>query len=137
MSTWAWLTDAFLVVLLIGTFVMTMRLDRALRIVRHDRAAFETLITSLSSATSAVKTGIQKLRAEAERSSGHIETRCGEADRMATDLSFLIERAERAGERMESGLLEISGMASRANDDTAPRKTTSRASAKSAAKMAG
>jgi hypothetical protein len=111
MSTWAWITDVLLVLLLSGTLIMALRLDRALRIVRHDRAAFEALITSLSSATNAVKVGVQKLRDEAERSAEHIERRAGEADRMATDLSFLIERAERAGDRMETGLREIAGIA--------------------------
>ena len=113
MSTCAWIIDTALVLLLSSTLVMAVRLDRALRIVRRDRAAFETLISSLSSATNAVKLGIQKLRDEAERSAEHIERRSTEADRMATDLSFLIERAETAGGRLEAGLRGMAGISPR------------------------
>jgi hypothetical protein len=107
MSTYGWMIDAVLLVLLSATFVMAMRLDRALRIVRRDRAAFEALIGSLAAATNAVKLGIQKLRDEAERAAEHIERRSTEADRMATDLSFLIERAETAGQRLEAVLRHV------------------------------
>jgi hypothetical protein len=111
MSTYGWIIDTALILLLSSTFVMALRLDRALRIVRRDRAAFEALISSLSSATNAVKLGIQKLRDEAERSAEHIERRSNEADRMATDLSFLIERAEGAGGRLEAGLRGMAAIA--------------------------
>jgi hypothetical protein len=135
MSTWTWISDVVLMLLLGGTFVMALRLDRALRIVRRDRAAFEALITSLSSATNAVKQGIQKLREEAERSGEHVERRSADADRMATDLSFLIERAERAGGRLETSLREVVGLAPRATDNTDTtviRETPARGPAKAA-----
>ena len=106
MSTWGWIIDTVLMLLLSGTFVMAVRLDRALRIVRRDRTAFETLIASLSSATNAVKHGIQKMRDEADRSAEQIERRSADADRMATDLSFMIEQAERISGRLESALRE-------------------------------
>ena len=79
-----WLADAILAVLLLGTLIMSIRLDRALRVVRRDRSAFETLITNLSAATVSVKTGIQALRSEAERAAEQIERRTVDADKMAT-----------------------------------------------------
>ena len=45
-SIWGWIADAILAVLLTGTLLMAIRLDRALRVVRRDRAVFEALISS-------------------------------------------------------------------------------------------
>jgi hypothetical protein len=98
---WGWITDAVLAVLLISTLVMAIRLDRALRVVRRDRAVFEALISNLGSATNSVKLGIQALRHEADRAAEQIERRSEDADKLATDLSFLIEAADRAGARLD------------------------------------
>jgi hypothetical protein len=104
MSTATWIADGALCLLLLGTLVMSIRLDRGLRLVRRDRSAFETLIGSLSSATQAVTIGVQRLRSESERAAELIERRSQDADRLATDLSFLIDRAERSGRRIETAL---------------------------------
>jgi len=101
---WNWIADIVLMLMLAGTLIVSVKLDKALRAIGRDRAAFQTLISSLSTATDAVKLGIQALRAETERSAGQIERRSEEADRVATDLSFLIEAAERAGTRVEERL---------------------------------
>jgi hypothetical protein len=101
MSILGWITDGVLAALLAGTLVMAIRLDRALRLVRRDRAVFEALITNLGSATNSVKLGIQALRNEADRAAEQIERRSDDADKLATDLSFLIDAADRAGARLE------------------------------------
>jgi hypothetical protein len=105
---WGWMADLVLAGLLIATLAMSVRLDRALRVVRRDRAAFEALITSLGSATASVKLGIGALRQEAERAAEQIDTRSQNADKMATDLSFLIDAAERASARIEAQTRELS-----------------------------
>ena len=104
MSTGTWIADGALCLLLVGTLVMSIRLDRGLRLVRRDRGAFEALIGSLGSATQAVSVGVQRLRSESERAAELIQRRSEEADRLATDLSFLIDRAERSGRRIEGAL---------------------------------
>lgn len=101
---WSLAADTLLVLLLIMTIVTVVRLDGALRVVRRDRGVFEALITNLSSATESVKVGIQALRDEADRAARHIEQCSQDADKMATDLSFLIEAADRAGTRLEERL---------------------------------
>lgn len=124
LSPWSWMAEAVMMVLLLGTMLMAIRLDRALRVVRRDRASFEALITNLSNATGAVKLGIQALRGEAERAAEQIERRSEEADRMATDLSFLIEAAERACNRLEGQ--------TQALDEAPPRRRRVRAAAAAA-----
>jgi len=104
MLTATWIADGALCLLLLGTLVMSIRLDRGLRLVRRDRSAFEALIGSLASATQAVSVGVQRLRSESERAAELIQRRSEEADRLATDLSFLIDRAERTGRRIEGAL---------------------------------
>jgi hypothetical protein len=100
-SIWGWIADAILALLLVCTLVMAIRLDRALRVVRRDRAVFEALISNLGSATNSVKLGIKALRNEADRAAEQIERRSDDADKLATDLSFLIEAADRAGARLD------------------------------------
>ncbi|MBC7800455.1 MAG: hypothetical protein H7Z10_07525 [Gemmatimonadaceae bacterium] len=104
-QVWGWVAEVVLGLLLLGTLGMTVKLDRALRSVRRDRTSFEALISNLGAATNAVKVGIQALRNEADRAAGQIERRSEEADKMATDLSFLIEAADRAGAKLEERLL--------------------------------
>jgi hypothetical protein len=100
-SVWGWIANLILAGLLVGTLVMSIRLDRALAVVRRDRAVFEALISNLASATSSVKLGIQALRNEADRAAEQIERRSEDADKLATDLSFLIDAANRASQRLE------------------------------------
>lgn len=125
MTTWSWMADAVLAMLLTATLVMAIRLDRALRVVRRDRTSFETLISNLGAATGSVKAGIQALRAEAERAAEQIDRRSVDADKMATDLSFLVEAADRAGARLEQTLQTLvarSGPVSDGATDTATRE---------------
>ena len=123
MSIWSWLADAVLVLLLLGTLGMVARLDRSMRMVRQDRAVFEALIANLSSATGSVKLGIQALRTEADRAAEQIGRRSEDADKMATDLSFLIEAADRAGASLEEKLRAASSLQAPAAEPVVkPRK---------------
>lgn len=123
-SLWGWLADAALTLLLTVTLVMAFRLDRALRVIRRDRVVFETLISNLGAATASVKSGIQTLRSEAERAAEQIERRTMEADKMATDLSFLAESADRAGARLEQTLRSALAVAQMDDPTEAATNTT-------------
>lgn len=123
-SLWYWLADAILALLLTVTLVMAFRLDSALRVIRRDRAVFETLISNLGAATASVKSGIQTLRSEAERAAEQIERRTMEADKMATDLAFLAESAEQAGARLEQTLRSALAVARVGDPTEAPAKAT-------------
>ena len=103
-ASWSLGADIALAVLLIGTIVGAVRLERALRVIRRDRGVFEALILNLSSANDSVKVGIAALRDEAGRAARQIGQSSQDADKMATDLSFLIEAADRAGARLEERL---------------------------------
>lgn len=103
-ASWSLGADIMLAVLLISTIVVAVRLERALRVIRRDRGVFEALILNLSSATDSVKVGIEALRDEAGRAARHIGQSSQDADKMATDLSFLIEAADRSGARLEERL---------------------------------
>jgi hypothetical protein len=123
-SIWGWIADAILALLLAGTLVMAIRLDRALRVVRRDRAVFEALISNLGSATNSIKLGIQALRNEADRAAEQIERRSGDADKLATDLSFLIDAAERASARLEEVRQASSGSDRPAAPNVAHKSST-------------
>jgi hypothetical protein len=137
MSVASWVADAVLALLLMGTLAMVVRLDRALRVVRRDRGAFETLITNLGSATSAVKNGIDALRGEAERAAEQIEKRSEEADKMATDLSFLIEAADRTGSKLEERMQAAVKLATVPVEPEAPEPVAEIVAARPARRAAG
>lgn len=101
------IADLILILMLGGTLAMAVRLDRALRTIGRERAVFENLISDLGAATNSVKLGIQSLRTEAERAATQIERRSEEADKIATDLSFLVEAADRAGAKLEQQLTSV------------------------------
>lgn len=99
--------SALLATLLIATIVAAVRLDRALRAMRRDRGVFETLVSNLASANDSVGVGIQALRQEADRAARQVAQRVEQADKIATDLSFLVDAADGAGSRLEARLHDV------------------------------
>jgi hypothetical protein len=106
MAGWELAFSAVLALLLVAMIAASLRLDRALRSMRRDRGAFEALVSNLASANQSVALGIQALREEAEGAARQVTKCVSEADKMATDLSFLVEAADNAGSRLEARLRE-------------------------------
>jgi hypothetical protein len=102
MALWDMGLSALLALLLVATIAASVRLDRALRAMRRDRGAFEALVSNLSSANESVVLGIRALREEADRATRQVTQRVEEADKMATDLSFLVDGAGGAAVRLET-----------------------------------
>ena len=64
--TMEWLLETALLVLLAATLFHAMRLERALGVLKRDRAALEELVAGFNSSTRAAEQGIERLRAAAE-----------------------------------------------------------------------
>lgn len=121
MAGWDIAFSAVLALLLVAMIAASLRLDRALRSMRRDRGAFEALVSNLASANQSVALGIQALREEADRAARQVTHCVSEADKMATDLSFLVEAADNAGSRLETRLREArSARGASAAADAAP-----------------
>lgn len=106
MAIWDLVVSGVLALLLVVMIVASLRLDRALRYMRRDRGAFEDLVSNLAIANESAAVVIRALRAEADRVVLQVGERVTEADRMATDLSFLVDAADTAGSRLEARLRE-------------------------------
>ncbi len=61
-----WLLELALIGLLAATLFHALRLERALGVLRRDRAALEELVTGFNSSTRAAEVGVERLHAAAD-----------------------------------------------------------------------
>jgi hypothetical protein len=96
-----WLLEIALVALLAATLFHAMRLERALGVLKRDRAALEELVASFNSSTRAAEQGIERLRAAAEGAGRQVQRQAEVAAGLKDDLLFLTERGERLADRLD------------------------------------
>lgn len=121
MTSFSWLEWGlqFLLLVLLGVAIpFAVRLERALREIRKDRAAMETSAQGLSEAAGAAESAILRLRATAELAGRQVNDRIAAAEPLRDDLRFLIERAEGLADRLES--LVRAGRPGAGNEPPAP-----------------
>lgn len=113
-----WTLEIALVVLLVATLIQALRLERALGVLRRDRAAMEALVAGFSASTSQAESGIQRLRAAADGAGRQLDTQVTRSMALKDDLSFLTERGEKMADRLERMIKAARPMMSetRAND---------------------
>lgn len=107
MASFAWLEwglQISLLVLLGVAIPFAVRLERALREIRKDRAAMETSAQGLSEAAGAAESAILRLRATAELAGRQVNDRIAAAEPLRDDLRYLIERAESLADRLEASV---------------------------------
>jgi hypothetical protein len=96
--------EGALVLLLAATLFHAMRLERALGVLKRDRAVLEELVTGFNESTRAAETGIEKLRVATDGAGRQIARQIDQAQRLKDDLGFLTERGDRLAERLEGGV---------------------------------
>jgi len=96
-----WLLETVLLVLLAATLFHAMRLERALGVLKRDRAALEDLVDGFNSSTRAAEQGIERLRAAAEGAGRQVQRQVETASGLKEDLLFLTERGERLADRLD------------------------------------
>ena len=96
-----WILEAVLVVLLAATLVHALRLERALGVLKRDRAALEELVAGFNASTRQAEDGIERLRQVADGAGRHIARQIESAGALREDLGFLIDRAERMADRLD------------------------------------
>lgn len=107
------ISDAVLIVLLAVTLVAIYRFNRKLAELRQGREAFERLIAEFRQATGQADNSLQQLRHLADTRGRELQERTevaadvlGSVDQTSADLRLLIERAERASDRLEEAVAE-------------------------------
>ena len=101
MSTMQYWLEVLLTTLLIITLFHAFRLEKALGVLRRDRAALEQLITGFNDSTRQAEAGIERLQAVADGAGRQISRHVDQAKGLKSDLAFLTERGEKLADRLE------------------------------------
>ena len=100
-----------LVLLLGATLFHALRLERALGVLKRDRAVLEELVAGFNDSTRQAELGVERLRAAAEGAGRQIARQIEQAQRLRDDLGFLTERGDKLAERLEAGVRSARMMA--------------------------
>ena len=95
MSGPEWLLEVVLMVMLAATMFHALRLERALGMLRRDRAALEELVNGFNDSTRQAEEGIERLRAAADGAGRQIARHVDQARGLKSDLEFLTARGEK------------------------------------------
>lgn len=97
-----WALDAVLVVLLVATLFHAIRLERALGMLKRDRAALQDLVDNFNASTRQAEVGIEQLHAAADGAGRQLARQIDSVGRLKDDLTFLLERGERMADRLDT-----------------------------------
>ena len=101
MSGPEWLVEVVLMVMLAATMFHALRLERALGVLRRDRAALEELVHGVNNSTRQAEEGIERLRAAADGAGRQIARHVDRAQGLKSDLEFLTARGEKMCDQLE------------------------------------
>jgi Domain of unknown function (DUF6468) len=102
MVSMEWSLEIVLVVLLSATLFQAIRLERALGVLKRDRASLESLVVGFNASTHQAESGIQRLRAAADGAGRQIDSQLTKSVALKDDLSFLTERGDRLADRLDT-----------------------------------
>lgn len=96
-----WILELILIVLLIATLFHAIRLERALGVLKGDRAALQELVAGFNASTQTAEQGIGRLRLAADGAGRSIAKQIDTSQGLRDDLQLLTERGERLADRLE------------------------------------
>jgi len=99
-----WLLELVLLLLLAATLFHALRLERALGVLKRDRAVLEALVDGFNNSTRQAETGIERLRTAADGAGRQMARQIESAQRLRDDMTFLTDRGERLAERLEAAV---------------------------------
>lgn len=96
-----WLLEVALIGLLAATLFHALRLERALGVLKRDRAMLEGLVSSFDTSTRLAEQGIESLRKTADGAGRQLSRQIESGAAMKDDLVFLAERGEQLTDRLD------------------------------------
>lgn len=93
--------ELVLVAMLAATLFYAMRLERALGVLKRDRAELEELVAGFNTSTRQAEQGVDRLRQATDGAGKQIARQIDTAISLKDDLTFLLERAERAADKLD------------------------------------
>ena len=97
-----WAIEIALIFMLAATLFHALRLERALGVLKRDRAALEELVSSFNSSSRLAEQGIERLRAAADGAGQVISRQVDVAYRLRDDLQLLSGRGDQLADRLET-----------------------------------
>jgi hypothetical protein len=97
-----WILELVLLGMLAATMFHAVRLERALGVLKRDRATLEALVAGFNASTQQAEQGIERLRATADGAGRQIARQADAALALKDDLTFLMERGERLADRLDT-----------------------------------
>lgn len=98
------LLEVALLLMLAATLFHALRLERALGVLKRDRAVLEELVEGFNDSTRQAESGIERLRSAADGAGRQMARQTETAQRLRDDLAFLADRSDRLAERLESAI---------------------------------
>ena len=102
MGSFDWGLELVLIVLLAVTLVHAIRLERALRLLRSDRAALGDAIAGFDDSARQAEAGIGRLHSVSAETAQLLGQRVEQGGSLKDDLAFLIERGETLADRLDT-----------------------------------
>ncbi len=99
-----WILEGVLTLLLGATLFHAVRLERALGVLKRDRAVLEELVEGFNESTRQAENGIERLRHAADGAGKQMARQTETAQRLRDDLAFLADRSDRLAERLEAAV---------------------------------
>ncbi len=99
-----WVLELALLLLLAATLFHAHRLERALGILKRDRAVLEELVVGFNDSTRQAESGVEKLRDAADGAGRQIGRQIESAQLLRDDLTFLTTKSDRLAERLEAAV---------------------------------
>jgi hypothetical protein len=101
MAGMEWTLEIVLVVLLGATLFQAIKLERALGVLKRDRASLESLVEHFNASTRQAESGIQRLRAAVDGGGHQIAAQLTKSVALKDDLVFLTERGDQLADRLD------------------------------------
>ncbi len=99
-----WVLELALLLLLAATLFHALRLERALGVLKRDRAVLEALVEGFNDSTRQAESGIDRLRSAADGAGRQMVRQIEAAQLLRDDLTFLTDRSDRLAERLEAAV---------------------------------
>jgi uncharacterized protein DUF6468 len=96
-----WTLEILLVVLLGATLFQAIKLERALGVLKRDRAALESLVVHFNTSTHQAEKGIERLRAAVDGAGRDIDNQLTKSVSLKDELAFMTERGDRLADRLD------------------------------------
>jgi hypothetical protein len=122
MPSMQWLLEIVLMGLLAATLFHAVRLERALGVLKRDRAVLEELVAGFNASTRQAEAGIERLRAAADGAGRQLAHQTVTGSALKDDLSFLTERGERLADRLDDQLRSARPVLAEADANDMPRQ---------------